>query len=138
FGLPQRQDMWSELLTGRLGPDGMYRRTEPGTGRLEGLELQDGPLYGQAPAGPIQIEENALHFLVNIAEGQKTGFYLDQRDNRQAVARLAVGRRVLDAFCYSGGFGLHAARAGAGEALGVDASESALNLARSNARLNDL
>jgi 23S rRNA (cytosine1962-C5)-methyltransferase len=86
----------------------------------------------------IEIEENGLRFLVNIAEGQKTGFYLDQRDNRQAVARLASGRRVLDAFCYTGGFGLFAARAGAGEVLGVDASESALNLARANARLNDL
>jgi 23S rRNA (cytosine1962-C5)-methyltransferase len=79
-----------------------------------------------------------MRFLVNIAEGQKTGFYLDQRDNRQAVARLAPGRRVLDAFCYTGGFGLFAARAGATEVLGVDASEPALNLARANARLNDL
>jgi 23S rRNA (cytosine1962-C5)-methyltransferase len=86
----------------------------------------------------IEIEENGMRFLVNIAEGQKTGFYLDQLDNRQAVARLAPGRRVLDAFCYTGGFGLFAARAGAGEVLGVDASESALNLARANARLNDL
>src|SRR5262249_25992555 len=77
-------------------------------------------------------------FSVNIAEGQKTGFYLDQRDNRQAVARLATGRRVLDAFCYTGGFGLHAARNGARWVLGVDSSESALNLARANARLNNL
>src|SRR5438094_6260215 len=138
LGMARRQDMWTKLLAERLRPDGIYRRTERGIGRLEGLELQDGPLLGEAPAGPIQIEENGLHFLVNIAEGQKTGFYLDQRDNRQAVARLAVGRRVLDAFCYTGGFGQHAARAGASEVLGVDASESALNLARANARLNDL
>src|SRR5205823_10441815 len=113
--------------------------------------LQDGPLChpasepaasepGALATGPgyIEIEENGLRFLVNIAEGQKTGFYLDQRDNRSAVARLAAGRRVLDAFCYTGGFGLHAARAGASEVLGVDASESALNLARANARLNEL
>src|SRR5438105_7768073 len=100
LGMARRQDMWTDLLTERLRPDGIYLRTERGIGRLEGLELQDGPLSGQAPAGPIQIEENGLHFLVNIAEGQKTGFYLDQRDNRQAVARLAVGRRVLDAVCY--------------------------------------
>src|SRR5205085_8281082 len=83
-------------------------------------------------------EENGLRFLVHIAEGQKTGFYIDQRDNRQVVARLAGGRKMLDAFCYTGGFGLYAARAGAGEVLGVDTSESALNLARANARLNDL
>ncbi|MBI3411177.1 MAG: class I SAM-dependent rRNA methyltransferase, partial [Planctomycetes bacterium] len=66
------------------------------------------------------------------------GFYLDQRDNRQAVARLSKGRRVLDAFCYTGGFGLHAARAGAISVLGVDVSEPALRLARANADLNEL
>jgi 23S rRNA (cytosine1962-C5)-methyltransferase len=138
LGMARRRDMWAELLTERLRPEGIVLRTERGIGRLEGLELQDGPLRGETPAGPIEIEESGLRFLVNIAEGQKTGFYLDQRDNRQAVARLAAGRRVLDAFCYTGGFGLHAARAGAREVLGVDSSESALNLARANARLNDL
>ncbi len=79
-----------------------------------------------------------MRFLVNLAEGQKTGFYLDQRDNRQAAAPLAQGRRMLDAFCYSGGFGLHAARAGAASVLGIDQSEPALQLARDNARLNGL
>jgi 23S rRNA (cytosine1962-C5)-methyltransferase len=138
LGMARRRDMWAALLTDRLRPDGIYLRTERGIGRLEGLELQDGPLQGEPPAGPIEIEENGLRFLVNIAEGQKTGFYLDQRDNRQAIARLAAGRRVLDGFCYTAGFGLHAARAGAREVLGVDSSESALNLAQANARLNDL
>src|SRR3954453_8674519 len=90
------------------------------------------------PDGPVTIEEDGVRFRVNVAEGQKTGFYLDQRDNRRAVARLASGRRVLDAFCYSGGFGLPAARPGAREVLGVDQSEPALALARDNARLNDL
>ncbi len=75
---------------------------------------------------------------INLTEGQKTGYYLDQRDNRQAVAQLAVGRRMLDAFCYSGGFSLHARRAGAAAVLGVDASEPALQLARANAELNGL
>src|SRR5205823_5548268 len=113
--------------------------------------LQDGPLChpasepaasepGALATGPgyIEIEENGLRFLVNLAEGQKTGFYLDQRDNRQAVARLAAGRRVLDAFCYTGGFGLHAARAGAAAVHGVDQSEPALTLARANADRNGL
>jgi 23S rRNA (cytosine1962-C5)-methyltransferase len=75
---------------------------------------------------------------VQLTQGQKTGYYLDQRDNRQAVARLTVGRRMLDAFCYSGGFGLHAARAGAASVLGVDGSDPALHLARANAELNGL
>src|SRR5205823_1865636 len=86
----------------------------------------------------LAVEENGLRFFVNLAEGQKTGYYLDQRDNRAAVARLCGGRRVLDAFCYTGGFGLHAARAGAAEVLGVDASEPALALARRNAAANGL
>src|SRR5438270_726161 len=79
---------------------------------------------------------SGLTFRVDLTEGQKTGFYLDQRDNRQAVAHFAAGRRMLDAFCYSGGFGLHAARAGAREVIGVDQSEPALELARENARAN--
>src|SRR5438067_716973 len=119
-------------------PGGIYLRTERGIGQLEGLELSDGPLRGEVPAEPVIIEEAGLRFRVHLAEGQKTGFYLDQRDNRQAVARLAAGRRVLDAFCYSGGFGLHAARAGGREVLGLDVSEPALALARENARLNGL
>ena len=73
-----------------------------------------------------------------MREGQKTGFYLDQRDNRQAVARLAQGRRMLDAFCYTGGFGLHALKAGARSVLGLDVSASALELAEANVRLNGL
>src|SRR5205807_1085904 len=113
-------------------------RTERGIGRLEGLELQDGPLWGTVPSEPVIITEDGVQFQVNIAEGQKTGFYLDQRANRQAVGRLAAGRRVLDAFCYTGGFAQHCARAGAASVLGVDVSEPALALARTNAQLNDL
>jgi 23S rRNA (cytosine1962-C5)-methyltransferase len=138
LGMARRSEMWCQLLSERLGPGGIYLRTERGIGKLEGLELQDGPLTGTSPTEAIEIEENGLRFRVNFAEGQKTGFYLDQRENRQAVARLAAGRRVLDAFCYTGGFGLHAARAGAREVLGIDASEPALDLARVNARINDL
>jgi 23S rRNA (cytosine1962-C5)-methyltransferase len=136
LGIAQRREMLADLLMELTEPAGIYVRTERGIGRLEGLELQDGPLRGQIPSEPIVIEEGGLRFLVNFAEGQKTGFYLDQRENRRAVAGLAAGRRVLDAFCYTGGFGLHAAQAGAREVLGVDVSEPALALARENARLN--
>src|SRR5262249_53806664 len=107
-------------------------------GQLEGLELHDQPLWGDVPSGPVTVEEDGLHFLVNITEGQKTGFYLDQRDNRRAAARLAAGRRRLDAICYTGGFGLHCTRAGRSSVVGVDVSEPALALARENARLNGL
>ncbi|MSQ94146.1 MAG: class I SAM-dependent rRNA methyltransferase [Gemmataceae bacterium] len=137
LALALRREIFADLLTELLHPNGIYLRTERGIGQLEGLELQDGPLRGDAP-GLLTMEENGLRFHVNLTEGQKTGYYLDQRDNRQAVARLAVGRRMLDAFCYSGGFSLHAARAGATSVLAVDSSEPALQLARANAELNGL
>jgi 23S rRNA (cytosine1962-C5)-methyltransferase len=138
LGLAQRRDLFVELLVESLRPAGICQRTERGIGQLEGLEATDELVWGEAPPGPIEIEENGVRFLVNLAEGQKTGFYLDQRDNRQAAARLGHGRRVLDAFCYTGGFGLHAARAGAESVLGIDQSEPALRLAQENARLNGL
>jgi 23S rRNA (cytosine1962-C5)-methyltransferase len=138
LGLAQRRDLLADLLDDLLHPAGIFLRTERGIGQLEGLQIQDGPLRGGMPEGPVEIEENGVHFVINIAEGQKTGFYLDQRDNRLAAARFAPGRRVLDGFCYSGGFGLHAARAGARTVLGIDTSEPALALARENARRNGL
>jgi 23S rRNA (cytosine1962-C5)-methyltransferase len=138
LAMAQRREMFVSLLANLTKPRGIYLRTERGIGQMEGLEIQDGPLWGETPAGPVVVEEGGLRFLVHIGEGQKTGFYLDQRDNRRLVAGLAAGRRVLDAFCYTGGFGLHAARAGAREVLGVDVSEPALALARDNARLNGL
>ncbi len=138
LGLARRRDLFVDLLIELVRPAGIYLRTERGIRQLEGLELHDGPLWGDLPKEPVAIEESGLRFLVNLAEGQKTGFYLDQRDNRRAVAALAAGRRVLDAFCYTGAFGLLAARAGAVSVLGVDISEPALALAQENARLNDL
>jgi 23S rRNA (cytosine1962-C5)-methyltransferase len=138
LAMAQRRDLLADLLEELAHPEGILLRTERGIGQLEGLELQDGPLRGSLPGGPVEIVEDGQRFLVNIAEGQKTGFYLDQRDNRRTVAGFAAGRRVLDAFCYTGGFGLHAARAGAVSVLGVDVSEPALALARDNARLNGL
>lgn len=138
LALAQRKDEIADMFMELLKPEGIYLRTEKGIGLLEGLQVQDSLLRGQAPSGPIVIEEGDIRFQVNLAEGQKTGFYLDQRDNRQVVARLAKGRRMLDAFCYTGGFGLHAAKAGATSVLGVDVSEPALTLARTNMGLNGL
>lgn len=138
LGLALRREMLCDILTELAQPEGIYLRTERGIGLLEGLELQDGPLRGYLPAEPVVIEEDRIRFQVHLAEGQKTGFYLDHRENRAAVAPLAQGRRVLDAFCYTGGFGLHAVRAGASFVLGIDKSEPALHLARNNADLNGL
>jgi 23S rRNA (cytosine1962-C5)-methyltransferase len=138
LAMARRRDLVVDLLAELLAPEGVYQRTEKGIRQAEGLELQDQLIRGSIPAEPVVIDEDGLQMLVNLAEGQKTGFYLDQRDNRRAVARLARGRRVLDAFCYSGGFGLHAARAGATHVVGVDVSEPALDLARRNAARNGL
>jgi 23S rRNA (cytosine1962-C5)-methyltransferase len=138
LGLARRRDMFADLLQELVAPAGIYLRTEKGIGKLEGLELHDGVLRGPHPPADLTIEENGLRFLVNLVEGQKTGYYLDQRDNRLAVARLARGRTVLDAFCYTGGFGLHAARAGAAGVECVDVSEPALALARANAERNGI
>lgn len=138
LALAERRELFADLLTELVQPEGIYLRTERGIGTLEGLQLQDGLLRGSVPAEPITIEEHGLRFFVHLTEGQKTGFYLDQRDNRRVVAGLAAGRRVLDGFCYSGGFSLHAARGGAASVLGIDVSEPALRLAAENARLNGI
>jgi len=138
LGLVQRKDGIIQALIEMVQPQGIYLRTERGIGEQEGLELQDGLLWGTLPEGPLVISEHDVKFTVNLTEGQKTGFYLDQRDNHQAVARYAAGRRVLDAFSYSGGFGLHAARAGASQVICVDGSEGALELGKQNAELNQL
>lgn len=136
LGLANRREMFVSVLRELLNPKGIYLRTEKGIGKLEGVELHDQLLWGEPPPPDLSIAENGMRFLVNLAEGQKTGYYLDQRDNRLAVSRLCSGKRVLDCFCYTGGFGLYAARGGAAEVLGVDASEPALELARQNAAAN--
>jgi len=138
LGMAQRRDLWADLLQEQTGCVGVYVRTEKGIGQLEGLAISDGPLRGGTPPALLEIHEAGLTLAVHLAQGQKTGYYLDQRDNRLAVAGLARGRRVLDAFCYSGGFGLRAAQAGASEVIGLDGSEAALELARSNAQRNGL
>jgi 23S rRNA (cytosine1962-C5)-methyltransferase len=136
LALAERRQMIGELLMEMLGAKGVYLRTEKGIGKLEGVVLQDGLLCGEMPPAEVVIHENGLKFAVNLNEGQKTGYYLDQRDNRAAVARFGAGKRVLDAFCYSGGFGMYAAKAGAVEIECLDASEPALKLAERNAELN--
>jgi 23S rRNA (cytosine1962-C5)-methyltransferase len=138
LAMAQRKELIADLLCELLNPRGIYLRTERGIGKLEGVELHDGLLWGEPPPTELVIEENGLRFFVNLGEGQKTGYYLDQRDNRLAVARLAAGRRVLDAFSYTGGFGLYAAKGGAAAVECVDASEAALAFAQKNAVANGL
>ncbi|MEW4530571.1 class I SAM-dependent rRNA methyltransferase [Maioricimonas sp. JC845] len=135
--LAARQQVFYELLNEKLSPRGIWQRTEKGVGDAEGLEIADSLATGSEPPRPLFVEENGLQFGVDVVEGQKTGFYFDQRDNRAAVARYLKGASVLDMFCYTGGFSIAAAKLGdARRVRGVDSSESALDMARRNAELN--
>ena len=128
-----------ETLAREFGclPSGIIEKSGAGARLLEGLSKREGIIKGAFPAEGIVIFENGLPFLVNIAEGQKTGHFLDQQENRRLLRRfMPQGARVLDGFSYTGGFAIHAARAGAGEALLVDLSHEALEIAGQNARLN--
>lgn len=137
FALASRKELLMKLLQDKLQPKGIWLRTEKGIREAEGLELADGLLCGEAPPRPLIIRENGVQFALDVAEGQKTGFFLDQRDNRRRVAEFVRGHRVLDVCCYTGGFSLNClVNGGAREVLAVDMSESALTLARSNAELN--
>jgi 23S rRNA (cytosine1962-C5)-methyltransferase len=138
LAMSHRLDTVCDALESLVAPTGiLLRGAERGLSKLEGLHLPDRLVRGQAPAGPIFVMEHGLKFGVDLTEGQKTGFYLDQRDNRQAAARYARGRRVLDMFCYSGGFGVACAVAGgARSVLAVDSSAKATALAKANADLN--
>ena len=137
LALSKRLDLIVQLLQTKLQPRGIWLRTEKGIREAEGLELTDGLLWGEAPPRPLVIRENGVQFSLDVAEGQKTGFFLDQRDNRRRVAEFARGHRVLDVCCYSGGFALNClVNGGASHVTGVDMSDSALALARSNAELN--
>jgi len=138
LGLAQRRDWLVEALRELVPMRGLYLRAEKGIGALEGIDLAEGVLWGEPPPENVTIVEDGLRFAVDIAAGQKTGFYLDQRENRRRVGELCRGQRVLDAFCYSGGFALHAARQGAAAVLGIDGSEAAIRLAQRNAALNGL
>ena len=137
FAMAQRKDVLLQKLRETLQPQGIWLRTEKGIRAAEGLELADGLLWGEAPPRPLFIEEHGVRYGVDVAEGQKTGFFLDQRENRRRVADFVRGRRVLDVCCYTGGFALNClVNGGASEVVAVDASEAALVQARSNAELN--
>jgi 23S rRNA (cytosine1962-C5)-methyltransferase len=130
----------NEILAalGRAFPcDGVMERSEAPVRSLEGLPSASGIISGSVPPR-ILMEEGGLRFIVDLASGQKTGWFLDQRANRAAAARYAKGARVLDAFCNAGGFAMNCAAAGASEVIAVDSSPEAVAAASANARLNGL
>lgn len=138
--LCQGAESWREalipLLVEFFSPRGIYARDEAAVRRLEGLPPRAGLLWGEEPPARVEVLEGGMPLLVDIRRGQKTGAYLDQRENRLRVAACCAGQEVLDAFTGSGWFAVHAARAGARSVLGLDSSGEALGLAAENAARN--
>jgi len=134
-------ERWRETIVAALEeifrPRGIYERGDERVRELEGLPQQKGFVRGEFPTR-FTITENGLQMIVDVASGQKTGHYLDQRLNRAAIRPYARDARVLDAFCNTGGFALNAAAAGAREVVAVDSSAEALAILRENAALNGL
>jgi 23S rRNA (cytosine1962-C5)-methyltransferase len=132
-------DLWKpaivEALVKIFNPKGIYERNDIPVRELEGLQQVKGPLYGEFDP-KIEITENGLKFLVDIENGQKTGYFLDQQDNRRAIQHIVKGADVLGAFTYTGTFEIHAAHYGAKSVLGLDISQNAVDQANKNAALN--
>jgi 23S rRNA (cytosine1962-C5)-methyltransferase len=136
FGMDARLPWICDVMESLLHPRGIVERNESPLRTLEKLEQKKGILRGSS--SPTLISEHGLTYSVDPLEGQKTGFFLDQRENRLSVRRYAASATVLDCFCSDGGFSLNAAAAGAGSVIGIDSSEDAINRARHNAMLNNL
>ncbi|MBS1689187.1 MAG: class I SAM-dependent rRNA methyltransferase [Bacteroidetes bacterium] len=132
-------DKWKGAIVAALekifNPKGIYERNDVPVRELEGLPQQKGFLSAPFDTNII-LNENGLKFHVDIVNGQKTGYFLDQQDNRRAIQHIVKDANVLEAFCYTGTFSMHAAHYGAKSVLGLDISENAVNTARRNAELN--
>ncbi len=136
LGVERVKPLLTRLLVELCQPAGIVERSDVDVREKEGLRPSVGMLYGQAPAGPVGIVEHGRRFLVDLLAGQKTGFYLDQRENRLRVASYCRDARVLNAFSYSGGFAVYALAAGAQHVTNLDSSLEALELGERNLALN--
>jgi 23S rRNA (cytosine1962-C5)-methyltransferase len=125
------------LLVELTGTKAIYERSDVEVRALEGLAPRTGALLGPA-ATVVHIQEDGIAYEVDVVHGQKTGFYLDQRDSRALAGSLAAGREVLNGFCYTGGFSLAALKAGATRVTSLDTSEEALAAARRHVWINAL
>lgn len=147
FGIDKIKDMLYRLICEELksvgcSVSGIFERNDVAIRELEGLKQYKGWYEGSFISHPEKavtvINENGIKYTVDIENGQKTGFFLDQKYNRLAVAKIAKGKRVLDCFTHTGSFALNAAYGGANHVTAIDVSEKAVNLARENAKLNGL
>lgn len=135
YGMDLRKELLGDLLVQEAGVKTVYLRNDAKSRTLEGLPLSKGFLRGAGPTS-VQIHEGRAQFTVDIAEGQKTGWFCDQRENRLAAAAYAKGMRVLEAFCHTGAFGVQAALAGAQSVEGFDVSAAAVAMAQAHAKQN--
>ena len=137
LGIEKNKDIIIKALIDLFNPRGIYERSDVLVREKEGLPLRKGKIYGEFDT-KVVIEENGLKMLVDLENGQKTGYFLDQKENRFALRRYSKGSDVLDCFCNSGGFSLNCAIAGASKVTALDISEQALSDVRQNAILNNL
>lgn len=137
LGIDIYKDMIVRLLNEIIEPKGIYERNDVHVRELEGLEMRKGFLSEPFDT-MVKIIENGVNFYVDIENGQKTGYFLDQKENRAAIQDIVEGAKVLDCFCHTGSFSMHAGYYGAREVLGIDISEHAVESARKNAELNNL
>jgi 23S rRNA (cytosine1962-C5)-methyltransferase len=136
-GMDRRIELLADLLCEATGLSRVYLRNDGKSRSLEGLSTTMGFLRGSG-ATTLEVYEGAARFRVDIARGQKTGWFCDQRENRLVAARFAAGAEVLEVFCHTGAFGIQAALRGAKSVEGLDVSEEALALARTHAQLNQI
>lgn len=134
-GMDRRRGLIVEALRRLLAPKGIIARNDVGVRSLEGLDEKVELLWGEIPE-TVEMQENGLRFNVNLREGQKTGGFLDQKQNHLLLREICSGKDMLDCFCYSGSWAVHAASFGAKSALGIDISARAVAQAAGNARLN--
>ncbi len=135
----ERRELFARLVFERTGVEGLLIRTERVTAEQEGIPSPFEQVVGTLPVAPAEIVEHGLTYWVDLRGGQKTGVFLDQRENRLAVARYCGGRSVLDLYCYMGGFALNALKNGAARSvLGIDSSAVAIEVARHHATINNL
>jgi len=137
YGMDRRKELLASLLSKELGISSVYGRNDAKSRQLEGLTLETGFISGSGPT-QLEIQEGPARFVVDIARGQKTGWFCDQRENRLAAAKLAAQAEVLEVFCHTGAFGIHAAMGGARSVEGLEVSEDSRVLAREHARLNQV
>ena len=137
-GMERQKGLLIEILVDTFHPESIYERSDVVTRKEEGLEEMSGLLFGKEVPERIVIQEENCRLYVNVRRGQKTGFYLDQRENRLGLEGFVKGKRILDGFSYTGAFSLHAVRNGAREITLIDASREALEIAEENIHLNGL